>query len=242
MLEHELTAAELAAWRAESPVLPASLALDSDWREALARAVGEPAASIDLTLRRGGEQWRLAGPMRDAFLMISEPAGSQPATLLAGTLLELPRLLAELVDLGPRPLDGPAQQLLIPAEVLDTFCGVGLSDEALADLRTQLDGVLPLAPLEAMLSDDAVRWTLTLTLASGETSIVDVIDAVERGLWSLDGEEEPAEREARGELAEPANPDAELTPVLATPIAAGALWTVLTCIPAAVSAAREVCA
>lgn len=228
MLEREIDGDELAAWEAGAPEQLDALGLDAVLAAELTSTLREPAVELALVLRRGGERRRLTGRLGTMAALIAEPpAAGEPSLLLLGSLLELPRLLAELVDLGPRPGGDDGRQLPIPREVLEAYCGVGLSDAAHADLRETLSDVLEIEPLEALLGPATLRWTLTLTFAGGERTVIDVADAGDGGLWSLDDVERLA-----------GDGDA-LTPALATTIAPGVLWAMLAAIPAATAAAAQ---
>ncbi len=125
--------------------------------------------------------------------------GADQARVLEGALANLPRIVAELVDLGPRPYTPSLDAVLVPIDVLDACVGVGLPDSELAAAVELFDGVYAATELRALLGPDSVRWRLELAdgAEADEPQVsLDVIDAGSGGLWVLTPAAEPGYADA----------------------------------------------
>lgn len=124
---------------------------------------------------------------------------------------DLPRLVAELVDLGPRPYEPDLDGVLLPVAVLDAYAGAGMETAELAELADDFDGLFRADHLQALLGERSIRWQLAVQPSGGvdaDASVVDVVDAGAGGLWLLT----PAEHEGYAD---------------ATPVTATAVWLLL---------------
>lgn len=112
---------------------------------------------------------------------------------------DLPRIVTELVDLGPRPYEPTSDAILMPLEVLDGYAGSGAPSAALEELAELFVGVHSAAQFGALLGPDSVRWRLEVdgARASDEPQAsLDVIDAGPGGLWLLTPADLPGYAEA----------------------------------------------
>lgn len=168
-----------------------------------------PLVALELRLRRGAREQHVVGGLGPGLVVAMDPAASDagPQYLVLGAADEFPRLIAELVDLGPRPFDSEKAAIPMPYEPLDAFAGFGCDEEILAATHDAFDDRYGASDIDALFDGQALRWTLTLTGPQGGVEL-DVIDARERGLWII---------------ADGPQPDA----VLVQPATSSAVWILL---------------
>ena len=200
MRELAFSAADLAAWHAgdQAPIrraLPGDLA--NDLGPVLARTHAAPVFTLTLELWRGDAYELVRGSVGPALeLVVGVPSAEGGAMMLIGTPSMLPRALADLVDLGPRPFPANSTPARIPRLLIDAYCGVGGCPAAMVDeLHRALPDPAAREPFDALCDPGALRWVLTLDANVGDdspTPRLEVVDAGDRGLWLLDSDDAPA--------------------------------------------------
>lgn len=223
MREFELALAAVEAWYAGDPSVLGDLPLPDGAAPLVDASFRTPFARVVLRLRQRGVERSIAGGAGPVLALVAEPvAEGDAAHLFAGAVETLPRLVAELVDLGPRPFTADATPVVLPSEVLDAWVGVGLPDEGIASLQSGLDGIVDADAVAALVGSDTAWWALTLEPAGAEPQTLEVIDAGSGGLW----------------LVEPVDPSITNDPdvVQATPINSGGIWALLSTTPNVVAA------
>lgn len=219
MHEFSLSPGEVVGWAAgdASPIDAALAALGFDGvRRAaavtlLTQTVTTPGRIGMLDIRQEIGDVQVAVAVGPALVAVLDRPGSDGArSVIVGNVADLPRLIADLVDLGLRPHQVESSPVIVPAVVVDEVAGIGLPEDELGKLQEAFDGYLDPGALEALLGPDGVRWTFSLSGMSDEETdrIADVIDAGNGGLWALLKSAEP-------------------TALLATPVTAATLWLTL---------------
>ena len=197
MVEFELDAAGWQAWIAGDPA-PVVAGLTGQGIDAggaaaaadlLTAALLAPLAHGSLTLRRGGGTLRTELLIADTLVAFRYDDRTGMTTVTAALIPSFPRLIADLVDLGPRPYR-PDAPLPLPAGALDTWAGVGWGDTVLQELTTDFAELYPAGALQSLFATTSLRWTLELSTGfdGGEPTEhwLDVLDAGRNGLWLLD--------------------------------------------------------
>ena len=152
------------------------------------QTLSAPTGRLALRLRRGGAEQIAEGALGPALALTVADAGDGTEHLVLGTAEELPRFVAEFVDIGPRPIDPARAPIPMPYEPLDAFAGVGCGEDVLGELHRNFEGRYPADDLSALFDGRALRWTLTLSTdgSDEDAAELDVIDARDRGLWVID--------------------------------------------------------
>lgn len=158
------------------------------------RTIRSPLVTFSLRLRRAGNEVLFEGALGPGLALFAEPAYAGGAgQLTLGLPDEFPRVVADLVELGPRPFDDAWPELPMPYEPLDAFAGVGCGEEVLASVREAFAGQIDADLLGGLYGGEALRWTLSF--ASGGhpdgDPLLDVIDADDCGLWLIEEGPEP---------------------------------------------------
>ncbi|MBJ7472922.1 MAG: hypothetical protein JHD16_16565 [Solirubrobacteraceae bacterium] len=191
MFELTLSPEERASWDAGAPA-PLAQALRArgvdddaavDAAELLTATRQAPALHGRLeVVRAGGAQvYELAvGP---------GVVASTPDVVKVAVVATFPRLIADLVDLGPRPYDALIDAVPLPLEVASLYCGHGAPAGELDEIERFFAADYPPAVLRALLGEASTRWTLNLWAADGDAADpqvrIDVVDAGPAGLWLL---------------------------------------------------------
>lgn len=165
---------------------------EQEFADALAvfsETVAAPLLGFSLRLRRRGHEQLAQGWLGPGLVIVlTDAAGSQPPHVMVGTAKELPRVVAELVDLGPRPFGPEKPAIVTHYEPLDAFAGVGCEPDTLHALHEAFADVYAAADLSALYDGEALRWTYALWSAADRDDPqvrVDVIDGRDRGLWLI---------------------------------------------------------
>jgi hypothetical protein len=148
-------------------------------------------ASIDLVLTMQRRDALLVsrgklGPYGCVFATQEAP-GAEAGWWQAATVGGAPRLVARATNLGPRGGQDHSGRLIpMPREALEVACGRG---EPQAPTAALIDAMVadghPRRALEAILSPEALFWSLQLFAAGAATSSTSlaVIDTERHGLW-----------------------------------------------------------
>lgn len=194
MFELQLSAAGHAAWGAGEPhPLVEALAARGVEDDAAASAAGlltqtrtSPALEGRLEITRGGATAAHNFAIGPGLVAMPAPPAIGPVQV--GVVPTFPRLVAELVDLGPRPFTDTTDEIVLPDAVADAYLGVGMPEPDLAELTELFAADYPAAALRGLLGHSSTRWTLNLAGATdGEApqTRIDVVDAGEAGLWLI---------------------------------------------------------
>lgn len=220
MREFGLSVHDLERWRGgdTAPLVAALKRLGcpedelNELASALTTTLATPVISGTLAIRQASGERSVDLALGSGLLALQPPnVGHADAVVVATVPMDLPRLIAELVDLGPRPYEPSTESVLVPSDVLDAHAGSGLPRETLAELEGLFDAIYPSAALGAILGEHSVRWVLTLWSdvdTVDPESRLDVIDAGPGGLWMLSPADEPGYGEA-------------------TPVSSSAVWMLL---------------
>ncbi len=160
--------------------------------ELFGRTVRSPMLRFTIRLRRLGQEVLFDGALGPALVLFAGGAyDGGDGSLILGTPDQLPRAIAEIVELGPRPLDAERPEIPMPYDPLDAYAGVGCEDELLAVIADAFDGEFAPDVVAGLFDGQALRWTLEFATSDGPQSVLDVIDADDRGLWVIDEGPEP---------------------------------------------------
>lgn len=161
--------------------------------EAVAATTSQPLAEVELRVRCNGGELQAVGWLGDvAVLAVPERPGAERFHLIVDGAASLPRVVAGLVALGPRPAPPAAAEevVTLPRTSVEELTGMRCPDDRRAELRAAAaPGGAAADTLAALLDAESMRWTLTVR-ASGDAGepaerCVDVIDAGDLGLWLL---------------------------------------------------------
>lgn len=157
------------------------------------RTLLSPVLTCALRLRRAGHEALFNGALGPALFFYGQSVAVDESSLaLLGLPDELPRAIAELIELGPTPCDPSWPDIPMPYELLDACAGVGTKDDLLDLIESEFVGILPPLALAGLLDGKALRWTLSFGTGTEEGGPrIDAIDAGERGLWLIEEGPEP---------------------------------------------------
>ncbi len=194
VFELQLSPAAHDAWAAGEPH-PVAQALQGRGLEAgaaqsaadlLTQTRTSPALEARLELTRGGAT--VAHNFAIGPGLVAMPAPPAIGPVQVGVVATFPRLVAELIDLAPRPFDDTVNEILMPDAVADAYLGVGAPEQDLAEITELFAADYPAAALRGLLGTASTRWTLNvwgdLDRDAPQTRI-DVLDAGEAGLWLI---------------------------------------------------------
>lgn len=179
------------ALRAPMAALGLGTAEVDDLCSAVTAAAADPLADVAMRVAYAGTEIMVEGWISEVLVLVvpnTDPA-TDAAQVLVDVPLALPRLVATLIGLGPRPSTDTPVIVPVPRAMADALCGIGWDDDAPTSLVEAVGDLVDEEVLETLFDGEAVRWTLsvlaTARLGDGLGAGADVLDAGPRGIWQL---------------------------------------------------------
>lgn len=159
-------------------------------------------ATIDVRVRRDGHTLSITGVTDGELAVMLVPAepDSDLHHVLASPFESLPRWVATVIGLGPRPAhDATADLVPLSWAAVEHCLGLPDDDSMRRDARRKATMMAPEESVDAVLALDARRLTVTVTSTTGAfEEAVDLVDAGDAGLWLIAGL--PPDRESAAAL------------------------------------------